>query len=59
MLDFVAEHKVKVRANSFNGLQEISKLMDFVHSGKMAGKGVVLIDQKQIEEQKKAGVELA
>ncbi|KAL8866143.1 MAG: hypothetical protein Q9174_006472 [Haloplaca sp. 1 TL-2023] len=44
MLDFVAEHNICVKTNVFHGLQEIPKLLDLVRSGRMVGKGVVIVD---------------
>ena len=57
MLDLVAEHDITVTNNLFFGLQEIPKLVDLAHSGKMAGKGMVIIDEGEIQKAKagKAG----
>ncbi|KAL8966002.1 MAG: hypothetical protein Q9183_003573 [Haloplaca sp. 2 TL-2023] len=44
MLEFVAEHDIGVTTNVFHGLQEIPKLLDLVQSGRMVGKGVVVVD---------------
>lgn len=46
MLKFVAEHNIRVRTVAFNGLEEIPKLIELAESGKLAGKGVVLIDRE-------------
>ena len=54
MLDVVAEHGISVKTNAFEGLGQIPKLVELAHSGKMAGKGIVIIDPKQIEAEKKA-----
>ncbi|KAL9621372.1 MAG: hypothetical protein Q9160_004132 [Pyrenula sp. 1 TL-2023] len=45
MLDTVAKHGIWVNKNVFHGLREIPKLLELVHSGKMAGKGVVVVDE--------------
>jgi alcohol dehydrogenase, propanol-preferring len=58
MLQVVAEHRITVKTNPFNGLKEIPKLIELAHSGKMAGKGICIIDPKQIEEEKKRGAQL-
>jgi propanol-preferring alcohol dehydrogenase len=58
MLDVVAEHKISVRTNPFQGLEKIPELLELAHGGKMSGKGIVIIDPKQIEEEKKGGVDL-
>lgn len=57
MLDVVAEHNITVKTNPFFGLREIPKLVELAHSGKMAGKGVVIVEDKEIEKVKagKAG----
>jgi len=53
MLDLVAEHNIIVKNNIFHGLKEIDNLIELVHTGKMKGKGVVIVDQEQIEKEKK------
>ena len=53
MLDIVAEHNITVKTNAVQGLKEIPKLIELAHSGKMAGKGIVIIDQEQIKEEHK------
>lgn len=55
MLNFVAEHNITVRTNLFYGLKEIPNLVDLAHSGKMAGKGVVIVDGDEIEKDKEEG----
>ncbi len=52
MLDLVAEHNITVKRNPFFGLKEIPNLVELAHSGKMAGKGVVVVDEKEIEKVK-------
>ncbi|KAI4607201.1 hypothetical protein J4E83_009657 [Alternaria metachromatica] len=52
MLDLVAGHGITVQTSSFQGLGEIEKLVKLAHSGKMKGKGVVIMDQEQIEKEK-------
>lgn len=49
MLDLVAEHNITVKTNPFFGLKEIPRLVELAQSGKMAGKGVVVIKEKEIE----------
>lgn len=53
MLDLVAEHNISVKNNIFHGLKEIDNLIELVHTGKMKGKGVVIVDQEQVEQEKK------
>ena len=52
MLEMVAEHKISVKTNPFFGLHEIPKLVELAHSGKMAGKGVVIVDEEEIKRRK-------
>ena len=47
MLQLVADHDIKFKKNTFSGLKELPKLVDLVHSGKMAGKAMVLIDEAE------------
>jgi alcohol dehydrogenase, propanol-preferring len=49
MLDVVAEHNIRVRTNTFHGLNEIPKMLEFAHSGKMSGKAIVIVDKEQVE----------
>lgn len=58
MLQVVAEHKITVKTNPFNGLKEIPKLVELAHGGHMKGKGIIIVDPEQIEKEKKAGVQL-
>ena len=55
MLDLVAEHNISVTTNSFDGLNELPQLVKLAESGGMIGKGVILIDRDQIEEEHKIG----
>lgn len=55
MLRFVAEHNITVETNGFNGFDEIEKVVELAHSGKMKGKGIVIIDKEQVEKEKKIG----
>lgn len=58
MLDIVAEHKISVKTNPLNGLNKLPELVELAHSGKMAGKGIIIIDEKQVAAQQKPGLEL-
>lgn len=55
MLQLVAEHNISVKTNSVNGLEEIPKLLEMVHSGRMQGKGIVVVDREQIERERGKG----
>lgn len=61
MLQLVAEHGISVNTNPFNGLGEIEKLVQLAESGKMKGKGIIIMDPEQIEKEKKnvGGAKLA
>jgi propanol-preferring alcohol dehydrogenase len=58
MLDLVARFDITVNTNAFTGLGEIEKLVELTHSGKMKGKGVIIMDQEQIEKEKELGADL-
>ncbi|KAL9030454.1 MAG: hypothetical protein Q9180_006905 [Flavoplaca navasiana] len=53
MLDFVVEHDITVKTNPFFGLKEIPHLVEkplqLAHSGKMAGKGIVIVDEDEVK----------
>lgn len=48
MLDLMSKHKIHVKTNAFYGIHSIPKLIEFAHSGKMAGKGIVIIDEELV-----------
>ncbi|KAL6709789.1 hypothetical protein ACN47E_001218 [Coniothyrium glycines] len=52
MLKLVAEHGVSVHTNAFNGLGEIEKLIQLAESGKMKGKGIIVMDKVAIEKER-------
>jgi len=58
MLDVVAEHKITVKTNAFHGLKEIKKLIELAEGGHMKGKGIIIVDQKQIDKERKVDMEL-
>ena len=49
MLRVVSEHNISVNTNVFKGLGEMEKLIEFAESGKMKGKGIIIIDQAQVD----------
>ncbi|KAK5109743.1 hypothetical protein LTR62_006583 [Meristemomyces frigidus] len=55
MMQAIAEHGVTAKTVPFQGLDKIFDLVDMVHSGKVSGKAVIIVDGKQIEEEKKLG----
>ena len=56
MLQLVAKHDISVNANAFKGLGEMETLIELAESGKMKGKGVVIMDQAQIDAEGKGVV---
>ncbi|KAF2710439.1 GroES-like protein [Pleomassaria siparia CBS 279.74] len=58
MLKVVDENGITVKTNSFQGLGEIEKLIQLAESGKMKGKGIIVMDPEQIEKEKKMGADL-
>ena len=55
MLDFVIEHGISVKTLAVNGLGQIPELAMMAYSGKMQGKGIVIVDQAQITWDKMQG----
>jgi len=55
MLDTIVKHGITVKTNPFYGLESIGDLMETVHSGKIQGKAITIVDKEQIEQEKKVG----
>lgn len=55
MLDTIAKHGVTVTTVPFEGLDKIEDLVKLVHSGNIKGKAVIVVDPKQVEDEKKIG----
>lgn len=55
MMKCIAEHGVSATVVPFEGLDKIGELTEKVHGGKIKGKAAIIIDQKQIDEEKKLG----
>ena len=51
MLQVVAEHGIQVRKNVVRGLDKVPEVMKLVESGKMSGKGVVVIHEGDVGRQ--------
>ena len=47
MLEMVARHDIKVKTTTFFGLHEVPKLLDKVHTGKLAGKGICIVSREE------------
>lgn len=45
-------HKIHVKTNPSYGLQSIPKLLEFAHSGKMMGKGIVVVDEDAVAKER-------
>lgn len=58
MLRVIDEHGITVKTNAFNGLGEIEKLVELAESGKMKGKGIIIMDPEQIKKEKEIGANL-
>jgi D-arabinose 1-dehydrogenase-like Zn-dependent alcohol dehydrogenase len=59
MLDVVAKEKITVTSKQFDGLEKIPDLIKLAHSGKLVGKGMIIVDREQIKAEHKPGLELA
>ena len=55
MLELVAEHDISVNTNVFHGLDRIPELLELAHSGLMKGKGIIVVDDRAMQEEKKLG----
>ena len=58
MLNMVAEHNITVKTNVFRGLKQIPDLVELAHSGRMSGKGIVIVDEEAIEREKELGIRM-
>ncbi|MBE7182352.1 MAG: zinc-binding dehydrogenase [Terriglobus roseus] len=58
MLEDVAKYGVTVTTHPVKGLDRVPELVELAHSGKLRGKGIVVIDQAQIDEQNKQGIKM-
>ncbi|SMY26041.1 unnamed protein product [Zymoseptoria tritici ST99CH_1A5] len=55
MLKCIAEHGVTVKTNPFYGLDKIEELVELAHGGKIQGKAIIVVDNEQLEHEKKIG----
>ena len=57
MLELVSKHNIITKTNAFHGLDEISNLIELAHGengvSKMAGKGIVIMDQEAVQREHK------
>ncbi|KIW68363.1 hypothetical protein PV04_04316 [Phialophora macrospora] len=52
MLNDAEKHGVKVETNIFYGLEEVPKMVELAHSGKMKGKAVCVVDKAEFDKEK-------
>ncbi|KAK4615655.1 Alcohol dehydrogenase [Fulvia fulva] len=55
MLEIIANHGITVTTHPFEGLDKIGELVELVHTGKLKGKAIIIVDKEQIEHEKKIG----
>lgn len=55
MVRFIGEKGVEVKITVFNGLSQIVDLLEVIHSGKIQGKAVIIVDQEQINKERQLG----
>lgn len=55
MVETIAANGIKVERTSFGGLDKINNLMELVRGGKCKGKAVLIVDQQQIDAEKRLG----
>ena len=55
MLEMVAKHNISVKINAFRGLEKIPELVEMAHGGRMQGKGVIIIDDVAVENERRSG----
>lgn len=58
MLEVVAEHRISLYTNPVYGLDKLDELIHLAESGKMKGKGIVIVDSEQIEISKRNELDL-
>ena len=52
MLNAAEKYNIKVETNIFYGLEEVPKMVELAHSGKMSGKAVCVVDKEEFEKEK-------
>lgn len=56
MLNDASKYNIQVETNVFYGLEQVPKMVELAHSGKMSGKAVCVVDQEEFEKEKAGGV---
>ena len=54
MLDLIAKHNITVKTNPFHGIKKLPELLELVHSGKLAGKGIIVVDEQAMKTEREA-----
>ena len=57
-MDVVAKNRIKVKKTVMKGLDKIPELVKLVESGKMSGKGVIIVNEEDVRKQKEEVGEL-
>ena len=52
MIDVAGKNNISVETNIFHGLNEVPKMVELAHSGKMSGKAVVVVDEEAVKAEK-------
>jgi propanol-preferring alcohol dehydrogenase len=52
MLNDAEKYNIKVETNLFYGLEQVPKMVELAHSGKMSGKAVCIVDQVEFDKEK-------
>ncbi|KAJ0313297.1 hypothetical protein COL516b_000229 [Colletotrichum fioriniae] len=55
LVEHVAKNGINLKTNVFHGLDRIHELTELVHTGKMSGKAVIVVDEQQMADEKKLG----
>ena len=51
MLEVVARHGITVKTNLFYGLEQLPDLVRWAQSGRMQGKGLIIMDEEAVEKE--------
>ena len=51
MLELVAERGITIKTNAFHGLEQLPQLVELARSGKMQGKGIIIVDEEAMRKE--------
>ncbi|MCJ1431733.1 hypothetical protein MMC27_001088 [Xylographa pallens] len=51
MLEVVAKNGITVKTNMFYGLEQLPELVESAHSGRMQGKGLIIVDEEAVKKE--------